>query len=1046
MKSKIKMYMKVITTVVITIAIVMQALSGLELNIAKAAETEESAYTELSFADWGEFTEKSWVHNIYKLSDEDKATDLNGVAVSGIANFSSASSDTVACINIGGTEGVKHGGFWLKGAGASLTLSPQGIDGTKTEHVVLSGERWAALKTTDFALRLTFDKDETTNVWTVGVYIDNNMIGSYDCGTANPGLYVGYRNVSVSKNYKKEMKFSDWGKSEGKSWEQNVYSLRNTDEITSLDSVAISGTVNFSAASNAANARINMGGTASVKHGGFWLRSDGSSLALSPQGIDGTKTEHVVLSGEQWAALKVSNFALRVTFDKNETTNIWTVGVYINNILTGSYDCGTANPGLYVGQNSSVTVTDISTEMTFGDWGISAPGLYDMPTGSYCLADRNRITDLNGVAISGKVKFNTSNARFRIGGTTYSMRHAGFLFFTEGNALKLVPQAIGTGNGVQNVVGSSEWASLIGTEISLRVAFDKNDDDEWIVAVYVNGLLKGSYNCGKVEPGLWIASNDVVLEDIGGPDIYNPPTEMAGKSLVDRYVTSVKNTDTGVTVISAADADNAYQTSADYDGYGLDYVLDFNVDRDIRILQLTDTQIIDSAQCRTADRLYSAEKDRWKTDQMYNNLFRYIIKTVRDAKPDLILITGDVIYGEFDDDGTSLLAFIKCMDSLKIPWAPIFGNHDNESDMGVGWQCEQLENSPYCLFNRRNEIGGNGNYSIGIAKNGALERVIYMMDNNGCHNSNALNGSEVKKDFGFTDKQKEWYENTATAVSAKAEKTIPSFIAYHAPTKEMLDAVVTAGYQTEESTDTYTLGVNITDVKEGDSGTKGQKNVHTYEEPGLLEIMKRVGTDGAFFGHQHLNSLSVKYEGIRWTFGLKTGTYDESPTVVGGTLITLTSGSGDFAVAQVQINSATMDNIYPRIAYTIPDAPENLNFIYIDMTNNREGYKVTASDATIDGKAVGEGTYYNKAGTPLLTYTVNGETVIRRLILYIQGDANLDNEVNVKDLVRMKKQAAKTYVPNQAGERASDMDGDKQITDTDTNLLRQQLLHSVIIL
>ena len=72
------------------------------------------------------------------------------------------------------------------------------------------------------------------------------------------------------------------------------------------------------------------------------------------------------------------------------------------------------------------------------------------------------------------------------------------------------------------------------------------------------------------------------------------------------------------------------------------------------------------------------------------------------------------------------------MDSYQIPWAPIFGNHDNESAMGVEWQCEQLMNSEYCLFNRRHSIGGNGNYSIGLSKDGELQRVVYMMDSNFC--------------------------------------------------------------------------------------------------------------------------------------------------------------------------------------------------------------------------------------------------------------------------------------------------------------------------
>lgn len=64
---------------------------------------------------------------------------------------------------------------------------------------------------------------------------------------------------------------------------------------------------------------------------------------------------------------------------------------------------------------------------------------------------------------------------------------------------------------------------------------------------------------------------------------------------------------------------------------------------------------------------------------------------VAQAYPDLIIITGDIVYGSFDDSGATLRWMCKLLDSFEIPWAPVFGNHDNESKMGVAWQCRQLE-------------------------------------------------------------------------------------------------------------------------------------------------------------------------------------------------------------------------------------------------------------------------------------------------------------------------------------------------------------------
>lgn len=77
-----------------------------------------------------------------------------------------------------------------------------------------------------------------------------------------------------------------------------------------------------------------------------------------------------------------------------------------------------------------------------------------------------------------------------------------------------------------------------------------------------------------------------------------------------------------------------------------------NIDNnDIRILQLTDTQIINAKQRRYEERLSPIEKEKWDTNTMEANCFNYIRDTIKMTNPDLILLTGDIIYGEFDDDG-----------------------------------------------------------------------------------------------------------------------------------------------------------------------------------------------------------------------------------------------------------------------------------------------------------------------------------------------------------------------------------------------------------
>ena len=144
---------------------------------------------------------------------------------------------------------------------------------------------------------------------------------------------------------------------------------------------------------------------------------------------------------------------------------------------------------------------------------------------------------------------------------------------------------------------------------------------------------------------------------------------------------------------------------------GCDFVVRLSGDRintKIKILQLTDTQVIDASQRRTADRIRPDEIIAWDPKNFDAQCGNHIRSLVAQTKPDLIILTGDIVYGSFDDNGTTLDWFCDLMDSFKIPWAPVFGNHDNESQKGVDWQCARLKRSAYCLFERGN-VSGNSN-------------------------------------------------------------------------------------------------------------------------------------------------------------------------------------------------------------------------------------------------------------------------------------------------------------------------------------------------
>ncbi len=346
----------------------------------------------------------------------------------------------------------------------------------------------------------------------------------------------------------------------------------------------------------------------------------------------------------------------------------------------------------------------------------------------------------------------------------------------------------------------------------------------------------------------------------------------------------------------------------------VDFVVEVESGRDIRVLQLTDTQIIDPSQSRFADRIGSTAP--LTDEELYQKCFRYIEEAIRLSQPDLILLTGDIIYGEFDDNGENLVKLVEYMESFQIPWAPVFGNHDNESIKGVAWQCRQFIEAEHCLF-KRGDITGNGNYTIGLVQDAILKKVVYMLDSNGCSRAfeyrgytadspekqNYNRGERVQTEIGFGDDQIKWISGVNEEVINNLEYSVSSMFAFHIGIAEFSTAAYAAGYQSDDTpsnAEIYAIGEDVAE-KNGDFGYHGE-GYYGFSVDGFWRVLKRAKCDGVFVGHCHRINTSVLYDGIRLTVGLKTGEFDDHiPTQLGGTLICVKTANAALQVEHVYV-------------------------------------------------------------------------------------------------------------------------------------------------
>ena len=329
-----------------------------------------------------------------------------------------------------------------------------------------------------------------------------------------------------------------------------------------------------------------------------------------------------------------------------------------------------------------------------------------------------------------------------------------------------------------------------------------------------------------------------------------------------------------------------------------DFIVEVEENRDIVVLQLGDPQIIDAAQKRYPDRLTAKANNYWATDKIEERCYGYIRETIQATNPDFIFITGDLVYGEFDDKGTSFLSFIEFMESFSIPWAPVFGNHDNESAKGVEWQCEQLENAEHCLF-KKGDVTGNGNYTVGIMQGGILKRAFVMLDTHG-----------YLRSAGLLEDQVEWFSDEVTQIKNSAKDAKISF-AMHIQPAIFKDVYAQYGF-TNSGTKDNPIDIDKQDDKaETDFGYIGANLKSAWDSNyAVWNVMKELGLDSIFVGHEHANSASVVYQGVRFQFGQKSSTYDrvnyvtdngdivcshseEGAPIVGGSVFSIDKTTGE---------------------------------------------------------------------------------------------------------------------------------------------------------
>lgn len=362
------------------------------------------------------------------------------------------------------------------------------------------------------------------------------------------------------------------------------------------------------------------------------------------------------------------------------------------------------------------------------------------------------------------------------------------------------------------------------------------------------------------------------------------------------------------------------------DKYNIDkdaYILTVDKKSDFKILNLTDLQLSEGM-----------------SQKRINRTYKLVRQLIQETNPSIVTFTGDNTW--LKNSKKAVKRFVKEIDEIciefDVPWAPILGNHDAESDVDGNWIFDEYLQAQNIIFNYKENanrskdlakgpinISGVGNYVINVKS--AIDDEIFhsmiMMDTHSLGsystidsvnigsekiNLTGLNESEKSKLNGWITKdgyifapsedvnnneyiavgtgydyikenQIHWYEYMVNGLTEYNDAPVESTLFIHIPLPEYNMAAKIY----EPINDGFTKDEN------GNFGMLREPICSPYYNSGMFEkIVELNSTKNVICGHEHKNNFSVLYRGVRLTYATKTGDghdWVEDGSVCGGTVL-----------------------------------------------------------------------------------------------------------------------------------------------------------------
>lgn len=231
---------------------------------------------------------------------------------------------------------------------------------------------------------------------------------------------------------------------------------------------------------------------------------------------------------------------------------------------------------------------------------------------------------------------------------------------------------------------------------------------------------------------------------------------------------------------------------------------------------------------------------------------------VEGLKPDLVMLLGDIAgpgmihISNADELKAMLDSLCAPLEKAGIPWAHVFGNHDDNYGLDNSEAEKVYESYAHCVSKAGPAVlGGTGNYVLPVCgRNGKPLFAVYGLDSHRdtektFEHSDTLKNAPGGSERGIDTEQVKWYCSVSDRLREISGAPVPALMTFHVPLPEAL-------FMSENAEQCGMTGFCEEEV------SCPQIN------PGLFRAALSQGDIKAFCtGHDHVNTFEGTYCGIK---------------------------------------------------------------------------------------------------------------------------------------------------------------------------------------